>query len=249
MRIIFDKFPLPPTENHAYPTGKHGKRFKGKALRQFEKAAEHWRLEHMELVRRATVFIRNACPNPEDHVVVDCYLGFHRDSLIWPVKGTRRKNDAQNRVKALFDVLGKLVQKDDSQMFPGRIEPVIVLPSTPQCSLIVMTTARLRRMTQARECILSDSCSTPASQDKASKSETSSSSSTKSEAIASESQSTPPKKPKFTEPKSACGSHNIRMHSVSLVHDTSSGSLRPRCFDADGNIPPYPKTTKKQEKK
>jgi Holliday junction resolvase RusA-like endonuclease len=104
-------YPWPPSINSSYPTNRHGRRFTGPKLKAFKKQCEIWDKTHgsinpeIEALRKIIAL---------DKFYVDIKIIFSVPSQdIWTQKFTVKKNDADNRIKALFDGLSTTLGIDD----------------------------------------------------------------------------------------------------------------------------------------
>lgn len=115
--IIIKDYPFPPSLNQAYPTNRQGRRFTGPKLKGYKMACDLWNKTHgnsqtqFEELRRITAL---------DKFYVDIKIIFSVPSQdIWTQKFTVKKNDADNRIKALFDCLATTMGIDDKYFSIG----------------------------------------------------------------------------------------------------------------------------------
>ena len=112
--------PLPPTENHAFPDGAHGKRI-SLSRRNYAKELEAWRYSNINAVKNMRVEIQQWL---KDGFLlrVDRFFFFRPGRLIAKHKRSVMKLDASNRIKTLDDCLMTMLEVDDSAIFRGTEE-------------------------------------------------------------------------------------------------------------------------------
>jgi Holliday junction resolvase RusA-like endonuclease len=106
------RVPMPPSDNRLHRTsGRTYVRYKSQEYQQYLDLMEDYRLINYDMVLKMRyAFKRSQC------LKVEISLYFNTKSLLTKDKRYKRI-DAQNRVKALCDSLGKLLDKDDSSFF------------------------------------------------------------------------------------------------------------------------------------
>lgn len=148
MIVVFQSFPLPPSVNQLYATGRHGKRYPTKALRDFKQSVIGWATIYRQDLKQARQYFHEI-------IYSDCSMMLHVDVLIhfrystfFTQDGKRKKIDAANRTKALYDSLGDILGIDDLYFSPGGAEPVIIPDTEIECTTIRMRTRRIRTLTE-----------------------------------------------------------------------------------------------------
>jgi hypothetical protein len=125
--VIFDRLPMSPQSNNLY-SGK-AIRFPSKELKQYKKAMDDWRKEHLGLVCAARAALVAPLPEFQSLLRVDRYFALPA-ARIFTKDGTAQKLDASNRVKAFDDALADILQLDDRWFFSGTAEKVLCKPGT-----------------------------------------------------------------------------------------------------------------------
>lgn len=129
--IILDQLPMPPSENEAYPTDfQTGRRFTGKELTDFKHRLQLWSLRRAPMVNKLIDELKWELADHRKCLRVDSYLFFQYSSLFTtPTTKTerprRKKMDPQNKMKALYDSVAKMLGIDDSRIIPGEVIPVV----------------------------------------------------------------------------------------------------------------------------
>jgi len=130
MTIKLKDFPMPPSVNNLYFTTKFGKRVKAKGYTDFERASANWakmNTVNLGLVRQMSLECRTGWG-----LRVDQTFYFPQGEILTK-QGKPKRNDTTNRLKALHDVLSKLLGIDDCWFWNGvydkKISPVPDLPA------------------------------------------------------------------------------------------------------------------------
>lgn len=117
-------FPMPPTSNNMYRTGRlhSGKigRFKSADTRRWEADVANWALKHSADLIRIRGWIRSEVTLGK---VLDVHtrFWFHRSKIV-SKKGTPKRLDTTNRIKGVHDILARLLEVDDSYFWHGSFE-------------------------------------------------------------------------------------------------------------------------------
>lgn len=135
-RFILTRLPMPPSSNHQYwnqvlPGGKHAKLTPTKELKEFVNAMDLYHKQNLVWVYKARQKIRQWIVG-QNMLSVTVRANFHGLDL-WTQKGTPKKMDASNRVKAMHDCLAEILQVDDSWFWHVVIEKVETTKSEPWC--------------------------------------------------------------------------------------------------------------------
>lgn len=112
--IVFEDFPTPPSDNHLYPTFMRAGRLirvPSKEYAQFRKSVESWGILNAQKLKWAQEAIRNF-----DKLGIEFVFHFEPHRL-FTLKGTVKKLDVSNRIKAAQDSISKLLGVDDSIFF------------------------------------------------------------------------------------------------------------------------------------
>lgn len=135
-RFVFTKLPMPPSINHQYwnrvlPGGNVAQLTPTKELKEFVSAMDLYRQKNLVWVYKARSNIRQWLLR--GHMLsVTVMANFHGMDL-WTQKGTPKKMDASNRIKAMHDCLAEVLQVDDSWFWRVTIEKVETVKSEPWC--------------------------------------------------------------------------------------------------------------------
>ncbi len=137
--ILFDRFPLPPTANHAYPTGTNGRRHKSSAMRIFEAEATKWWMVNRPLVTHARKALGGEIAIDKASMIrVDAWVCFHYGSL-FTKDSVRKKMDVSNRIKALHDALSNVLLIDDRYFMVGETAPVVIKDFEEECVTLMLS--------------------------------------------------------------------------------------------------------------
>ena len=112
--IILLNLPLPPTENHLYPTFR-GRRIKSKALVDYLRMMKEWRYANLN----QSIFIKTECLKwiaAGSFISVKAVFVFERSKLFTKTNAVKEL-DASNRIKALHDGLVSEVLAIDDRYF------------------------------------------------------------------------------------------------------------------------------------
>lgn len=152
-RFVLTTLPMPPSSNHQYwnrvlPGGKVAQLTPTPELKAFVKAMEEYRLKNLVWVFKAKQLIRGwLLKGWMLNVVVRA--NFHGADL-WTQKGTPKRMDASNRVKAMHDCLAEMLQIDDSWFWSVSIEKVETTKAEPWCIVEIMP-FKPRSVTEVKE--------------------------------------------------------------------------------------------------
>lgn len=103
--------PIPPSDNNLYANVPKLGRVKASGYRTYQKEVDAWAWSNMKILREAR---RLASLKPL--LSVTLRLKMTRDCF-WTRKGTVKRIDVANRLKASLDVLSRLIELDDSHFF------------------------------------------------------------------------------------------------------------------------------------
>lgn len=108
----FKDIPLPPTSNHQYITffnkrTKRVQRVKSKEAVNYQNEFDLYVSEHLQAFKQAQALFK------DQPLCVHCEFHFEKSRLVTK-KGTFKKLDVSNRLKALHDLLAKALAIDDS---------------------------------------------------------------------------------------------------------------------------------------
>lgn len=109
--IMLLDFPMPPSENAMYRNREKGGRCATKALLDYRQAVQDWVWSHQNQFHR----IRKMIPKNE-LLRVGTVFCFPR-SRIFTKDGRPKRLDTSNRIKAIHDEVGKLLEIDDSHIW------------------------------------------------------------------------------------------------------------------------------------
>jgi len=112
-------FPMPPSANVLYANSPQGGRFKTAKYKQYETQAQIWIYKNGHQLITAQEQIKSLKHGEVLSVERDFY--FRSDRII-SSKGTPLKNDTSNRIKALDDILSKMLGIDDSYFWDGKFK-------------------------------------------------------------------------------------------------------------------------------
>lgn len=148
-RIIFDRFPLPPSSNALYkhfvnPRSRKVIRVSTQDLKKYKKACEEWKIHNQALCHTANLYLKS-----EKAIRVDCYVGL-ATKKIWKLDGGVKKLDVSNRGKALLDCLADVIDIDDKLFSTVQLEKVEVPTLDDQCCLIIFSRYRILSLDQVR---------------------------------------------------------------------------------------------------
>lgn len=110
--------PLPCSINRAYANAKtsgiitNSRRFKSKEYQEFEQAFNDWALVFQQEIRNARNILKNNTTKLK--LEITCYMPYEK---LFTKEGKFKKWDASNRIKALEDLLSKLLHIDDCSFF------------------------------------------------------------------------------------------------------------------------------------
>lgn len=109
--LIFTNFPMSPSSNKMYASV-NGRLIKSKEARNYEGTALQWKWSHLQKIKTFQDNYVNST------IQVDTYFVFRKDRF-FTKKGTVRKLDFTNRIKAAHDMLATILNVDDSQFMCG----------------------------------------------------------------------------------------------------------------------------------
>jgi Holliday junction resolvase RusA-like endonuclease len=119
--------PMPPSVNGAYATNFSTKRrFKSKDYQLFESSVLHWTYVNAETLAKARELTGRLLDGQA--LRVDIVFYFPRSKIL--TKATKsqasrlKRLDVDNRIKAAFDVLAKILGVDDCMFFEGSFRKV-----------------------------------------------------------------------------------------------------------------------------
>lgn len=137
-RIVFDRLPIPPSENNCYPTNrKTGRRFPSGELKAYQKAMEAWRVNNIRLVNEAKRLLVAPLATQQKPLRVDRYFAL-KHSRLYTLSGDVKKLDASNRIKPLDDALCEnILGMDDRWIWSGKAEKIASLDE--ECCIVVMS--------------------------------------------------------------------------------------------------------------
>lgn len=124
--------PIPPSLNNAYPTGRHGKRFKSSDLVKWEREFDMWAFLHMTAVKSARTQFAEITAGK--YLSVSCVYYFKRERILCR-NGNPKRCDVDNRLKHLLDKVSKLVGFDDSLIWQGGFYKRVTDSGTEFCSV------------------------------------------------------------------------------------------------------------------
>lgn len=115
--------PISPSENSMYPTF-NGRRIKSKALVQFQRDVNHWRLANKICALQAReicqLWIKNGY-----FLKVSVIISFEKSQL-FTKDGRAKQLDASNRIKGLHDAIAEyILAVDDRYFWSVSIEKVV----------------------------------------------------------------------------------------------------------------------------
>lgn len=110
--VIIDSIPMPPSVNHAYPTGSHGRRFKSGEYQKWLKDLQTLSLGAQFKEAREEF----SKLNPGYVIQFGCHFFFEKSKVLTAI-GTPKRLDVDNRIKILVDGISKVVGFDDKMVF------------------------------------------------------------------------------------------------------------------------------------
>ncbi len=110
-KIIIKDFPYPPTLNSAYPTNKYGRRYTGAKLLAFKTQCDLWAKQNGNIFTQIEA-LKKIIQLDKFYVEIKIIFSVP-SSNIWTKEFKVKKSDVDNRIKALFDSLAKLLDIDD----------------------------------------------------------------------------------------------------------------------------------------
>lgn len=124
MDLELSALPLPPSVNRLYERrGGPGRGMKKTAeYVEYLAAVESWRLQRLDRVARMrrdlSAWLR---ANPTGRLHVDAHFRFRRGAVLCK-DGRPKRNDTENRLKALLDAVAGLIGCDDSLFWSGSFD-------------------------------------------------------------------------------------------------------------------------------
>ena len=124
----FTKFPFPVSVNQIYKTvgfrGGHTRRAKSQKYVAYINDCRIWTMRNRTAIHslRHLVLEFVKCPETFVRLNVDLIVPYKK---LYTKKGTVKKIDCSNRIKALLDMVSQIIGVDDSRFFLGSVEFVI----------------------------------------------------------------------------------------------------------------------------
>jgi hypothetical protein len=128
--VIVKNFPMPPGSNHLYKTCAVGNRIfraPSRKHKDYKKSVKLWALENPDIIRMMKAKVKDW-----KALQIERYFMFHYKT-IYCKDGRIKKMDVSNRIKALDDSLLGLMGLDDSQIFRGFEEKILMPVGYPEC--------------------------------------------------------------------------------------------------------------------
>lgn len=131
--LVLVGLPMPPSENHVYPSGADGRRFASPELKRYKQSMRDWRMINLQKAN----LIKRVCDVwlMEGNVLsLELVLGFHVSSL-FTKKGEVKQMDASNRIKAFQDGLfEEILGIDDRYAWSVRVMKMQIPEELPEQS-------------------------------------------------------------------------------------------------------------------
>jgi Holliday junction resolvase RusA-like endonuclease len=154
-QFVFRNFPMPPTVNKSYRPGmhvsldRHGRTIselrinRSQKLKSYSHEIENYKLMNLSKIGTAKAFVRQWLM---DGFFVRCDMHFMwpEDKIFAKNKKTLLRLDADNRVKAARDALGKCLGLDDTYFICGQVEKSILHQGGSPCVIIRLMKTRIR---------------------------------------------------------------------------------------------------------
>ncbi len=123
MKYIFYNFPIPPSTNQLYKTLPSGKRCKSKKYKDFITKTDIWSMGNIRALNAARdYFNENITEN--NLIKINMYICLMQKT-VYSQRGTMKRYDASNRIKATHDYLSKMLNVDDTYFSVGVTEKII----------------------------------------------------------------------------------------------------------------------------
>jgi len=121
MMYIFERIPLPPTDNHMYKSFViNGKlvRAKSREYREYIQEYKIWELQNLAAIKKVRQLFNG-------YDLLDIYIELHLlHSKIWTKDDRPKKFDGQNRTKSLLDAIANSIGIDDRNFWKVSVEKV-----------------------------------------------------------------------------------------------------------------------------
>lgn len=128
---ILSQIPIPPSLNNAYPTSKHGYRYKSKALVEWERELERWaftKVKELHALQDLFKASQNAL------VGIECRYFFRKEKILTKL-GKVKKLDVDNRLKCLIDGITQIIGIDDSYIWEGKFSKHVSKTEQDYCEV------------------------------------------------------------------------------------------------------------------
>lgn len=134
--ITLNNMPMPPSENHSYPTGKHGRRFKSKALTDFQKLFSLCFSASGDDVPKFKELVQSWVTN---NIRMYVTIGFYfKEERILTKDGRSKRLDTTNRLKAVCDSLAESLGVDDKEFWVVTAHKNVSQASFDYCDIRVV---------------------------------------------------------------------------------------------------------------
>ena len=145
--LVLTGIPVPPSSNNQYVSFvRHGRivHVRSPELVKYRKAFDSWAKANAEAVLAIREMVKGSA------IQVDAFVALHRDRL-YTKRGTFKKLDVSNRLKALHDYLGDLLLVDDSHFFAVAAEKVVVEKVEDEQVIVFICPCPARTLAEVQE--------------------------------------------------------------------------------------------------
>ena len=134
--IAITHLPMPPSENMAYPTGRNGRRYKSAQLVQFQLDIQRYMQIHNREKHLASQILKTwLMDSMRLSIILNFY--FTKQRLI-SKKGTTKKLDVTNRLKAICDSISESLDFDDCNFWQVKCDKSYFGTNNNEwCSIII----------------------------------------------------------------------------------------------------------------
>lgn len=145
--IVFTGLPIPPSSNNQYRSFMRGGKIvhvKSPEYVFFKSRFEGWCLENHEGIRAGRALVKDCA------IEVEAYIGLTRERILTK-RGSFKRMDVSNRLKALHDCLADALHIDDSAFFSITAEKFIVPTAMDEAVIVRISPFQPREASDIRE--------------------------------------------------------------------------------------------------
>jgi Holliday junction resolvase RusA-like endonuclease len=133
--LTFLAMPIGPSVNAAYATGKYGRRFKSKEMRDWEKQMDLWWTKNRALFKEVKQAVNKVPKRNTFEITIDF---FFEQSRILCKDLTPKRLDLDNRIKAMLDNICEKIGIDDCRIWKITVHKEIQLKGMPdECNAVL----------------------------------------------------------------------------------------------------------------